>query len=80
MSDGWCCTNCAEFFLDVILQTKITVSIEPREYAAEATFCSLRCFDDYRSHLDDHVAWAQEHDTSNPKWRQRVIEEEVEAE
>ena len=77
MPSGWSCENCGMFHLDVHVVTKIVVSIEPREYAAEITLCSLRCFDEYRSQLDDSLAWAQEHDESRPRFCQRVIEQPI---
>lgn len=78
MPAGWSCEHCGTFHLDVHVVTKIVVSIEPRDYAAEITLCSFRCLDEYRDQIDDAVAWAQEHDgTKGPRLRQRVIEEWV---
>jgi hypothetical protein len=74
MAEGWECENCGEFHLDVHAVSKITVSIEPRDFEAAVTLCSLRCLDEYRPQLDDVEAAAAEHRTS-PRLVRRVSEE-----
>jgi hypothetical protein len=49
MSNGWHCEACGEFFAESIVHTKITVEMEPRDYAAAATYCSLACLDKERA-------------------------------
>lgn len=73
MPDGWECESCHSFNLDVHAVTKITVSIEPREFAAEITLCSLRCFDEYRPELDDISAWAAEQ-REDSSWGRVVVD------
>jgi hypothetical protein len=75
MPEGWSCEHCGEFHLDVHAVTKITVAIEPRQYAAPATFCSFACLDAYRPHFDQDEAYASEHG-SRGRIVWRVIEEE----
>lgn len=55
------CDNCRQFFLDVWVVPKMTIDLPGREYEAEPTLCSLRCFDDFREQFQDDEAVGQEH-------------------
>lgn len=60
MADGWACEVCGSYHLDCHIVSKITVSIEPRDFEAAVTVCSLACFDEMRTRFDDLEAVASE--------------------
>lgn len=77
MTEGWECDNCGTFFGLAIVKTKITVSIEPRDYEMERTYCSLACFDAQREDMDrdaaEAAAYAKEHGLDHPLIASRVV-------
>ena len=54
MSNGWHCEACERFFAESIVHTKITVELEPRDYAAPTTYCSFACLDEHRATPEIH--------------------------
>lgn len=60
MPNAWICDNCGEVRLSTQPATKIIVSIKPRDYVADLTFCSLRCLDEKRDELQDDLVHAYE--------------------
>lgn len=60
MPAGFVCDWCGRFHNEAVVQTKITIELEPREYAAPVVLDSVACLTAYLPRLEDDEAWAQE--------------------
>lgn len=77
MPNGWWCDQCKEYFSHNVIQTKITIALEPRPYDAAVTLCSLVCLENFFPRLTDDEAWSSEHRRPRSRLRRLMIEREV---